>query len=592
MATKGSWSNQALTDNDLSDIMNELHSLVHKYKLFGVQLGVKLSDIEIIEADCSKSSDRLLEVISLRLKKDQALTWEGIYSALKSPSVGESQIAKGICTKYGRLTSESEKLSEKPQNKSFTSETLLKRTQQKVEIVKKRSEPEKEKAAYEARSGSKVQLKGRERSSQVHKELSEQREQKEVPIESESESSAASSSEEEVDKSEIHSEDFSEQEQNSGEEVRGKEYQKNSEQTTGGEYASESETEVKRKTVKSKGSQGEYGGKEKQKRDQQCDTGNRHKNSERDAQKRKQKVSKKSEIQSSSICGEDEMVSSPYYRGKAGKSQTAEETEPGKQISRKEAERQKEKGTAKLMKQNIAKEKAQYVLEEQYSDEEVKENPALKHMTPKQVQTKSKSKEKNEKSYSACTSEEDSEDEDWDSYDDRREDGGGRDSEQKSSNEENEEEETEHDDGSTSEEEVKETASGKSGESQREYSTTEGKDITRKRKQKEANDESDTGCGGRDQGPKKRGIIKKHRERSGSPTARGSSQEDSLEQPGSQGKRKQKGKGKGVRISKREKAQVPVRQMVLHLNVIISSLKLKVRVLEIFSSVSLADSAF
>ncbi|CAI8032740.1 hypothetical protein GBAR_LOCUS18483, partial [Geodia barretti] len=66
-----------------------------------------------------------------------------------------------------------------------------------------------------------------------------------------------------------------------------------------------------------------------------------------------------------------------------------------------------------------------------------------------------------------------------------------------------------------------------------------------------ANDESDTGCGGGDQWPKKRGVIKKHRERSNSPTARGSSQEDSLEQPGFKGKRKLKGKGKGVRISKK-----------------------------------------
>ncbi|CAI8055199.1 hypothetical protein GBAR_LOCUS30140, partial [Geodia barretti] len=121
------------------------------------------------------------------------------------------------------------------------------------------------------------------------------------------------------------------------------------------------------------------------------------------------------------------------------------------------------------------------------------------------------------------------------------------DSEQKSSNEE---EETEPDDGSstaTSEEEVKETASAKSEESKKEYSTTEGKGITRKRKQKEAKDESDTGCGGGDQGR----VIKKHRERSNSPTARGSSQEGSLEQPGFKGKRKVKGKGKGVRICKK-----------------------------------------
>ena len=177
--TCDTWSNQALTDKDLKDIINELHPLVHKYKLIGIQLGeIEYSDIKRIEAECSQQSDRMLEVISLRLQKTPALAWEDIYSALKSPSVGESQIAEGIRKRYGSRTRESEKPSEKQQNKSYTSETLLKRTQQKVEIVKKRSEPEKEKAAYEARSESKVQLKGRERSSQVRKELSEQRAEK------------------------------------------------------------------------------------------------------------------------------------------------------------------------------------------------------------------------------------------------------------------------------------------------------------------------------------------------------------------------------------------------------------------------------
>ena len=135
------------------------------------------------------------------------------------------------------------------------------------------------------------------------------------------------------------------------------------------------------------------------------------------------------------------------------------------------------------------------------------------------------------------------EDEDWGSDDDRSEDEEDRDSEQTSSNEE---EGTEHNDGSSTasseEEEVKKT-SGKSGEIKREYSTTERKGITRKGKQKEAND---TCCGSR---PKKRGVIKKHRERNNSPTTRVSSQEDSLEQPGFKGKRK--GKGKVVRISKK-----------------------------------------
>ncbi|CAI8046555.1 hypothetical protein GBAR_LOCUS25755, partial [Geodia barretti] len=290
-----------------------------------------MDEIEKIQMQYTDPNRCLLRILRIRLKQIPALTWNDIDRALRSRSVGESRLANAIRkdlpshdSSLGTALDQepprkgSEKVERKPKSTKkekhvregrtqkvrneqerdsdeevSESETLSekpKRTQHKVKIIKKHSEPEKDmkqegKPAHEAKSESKVQLKGRERSSQVRKELSEQRAQKEVPKESESESSASSSEEiVKANKSETHSEDSSEQEQNSDEEVRKKRYQKPLEQTTGDD-ASESETEVKRKTTKTKGSQSEYGGKEKQKRDQQCDTGNRHKSSERDTQK-------------------------------------------------------------------------------------------------------------------------------------------------------------------------------------------------------------------------------------------------------------------------------------------------------------------
>ena len=440
----------------LNVVFNALVPVANKYEFFGIQIGVEMDEVEKIQMQYTDPNRCLLRILRIRLKQIPALTWNDIDRALRSAGVGESRLANAIRkdlhshdSSLGTALDQepprkaSEKVERKPKSTKKVkhvvegrihkvrerdsdeevseSETRSKRTQHKVKIIKKRSEPEKEykrdmkqEAAHEAKS-ERVQLKGRERSSQICKQLSEERAQKEVPEKFESESSAASGSEEEVDKSETHSEDSSEQDQNSDEEVRGKErYQK--QQTTGDD--SESETEVKRKTTKTKGSQSEYGGKEKQRQwdpqsfgefspeEMAIDTGHRHKISDqkrkkfKEAKERVQKVPKEGKIKTYALCSEDEIVNSSYYGGKAGISLKTEETE---QIHSKEVEHHKRKATTKMMKQ---KERA-HVVDEQYSDEEVREKPALKHMTLKQVQTKSKAKEK---SYSASTGEEEIED--------------------------------------------------------------------------------------------------------------------------------------------------------------------------------------
>ena len=429
---------------DLNVVFDALVPVADKYEFFGIQIGVEMDEVEKIQMQYTDPNRCLLRILRIRLKQIPALTWNDIDRALRSRSVGEGRLANAIRkdlhshdSSLGTALDQepprkaSEKVERKPKStkkvkhvvegrtqkvrneqerdsdevsESETRSEKPKRTQHKVKIIKKRSEPEKE---YKRD----MKQESAHETSQVCKELTEQTEQKEVPEMSESESSASSSEEiVKANKSETHAEDSSEQEQNSDEEVRGKEYQKNSEQTTGDEYASESETEVK-KTTKTKGSQSEYGGKEKQRQwdgefspeEMAIDTGHRHKISDqkrKEAKERVQKVPKEGKIKTYALCSEDEIVNSSYYGGKAGISQKTEETE---QIHSKEVEHHKRKATTKMMKQ---KERA-HVVEEQYSDEEVREKPALKHMTLKQVQTKSKAKEK---SYSASTGEEEIED--------------------------------------------------------------------------------------------------------------------------------------------------------------------------------------
>ena len=108
MATGGMASfNRALSEEDLSDLVNQLHPVAYKYKVIGIQLKhLGLSDIKNIEAKYSDPLDRLLEVLSLRLQRVPALTWSSIYSALKSKSVDESLIAEGILKEYGHPSGE------------------------------------------------------------------------------------------------------------------------------------------------------------------------------------------------------------------------------------------------------------------------------------------------------------------------------------------------------------------------------------------------------------------------------------------------------------------------------------------------------
>ena len=97
--------NSELGEDDLWALCEALYPVNKKYKFFGLHIGVKKSEIDTIEAQQTDPGERLLEILSVRVKKTKPLTWNDIYAALRSDSVGEGKVADSIRKKYGHLFS-------------------------------------------------------------------------------------------------------------------------------------------------------------------------------------------------------------------------------------------------------------------------------------------------------------------------------------------------------------------------------------------------------------------------------------------------------------------------------------------------------
>ena len=105
MATSSQPSNTALSKKDLGALHNALYPARNSYKFLGLQIGVEIDEIESIEGKCTDHSDRLLAILSVRLKQIEPLTWNDIDTALRFQCVGESRTADSIRKKYPHLFS-------------------------------------------------------------------------------------------------------------------------------------------------------------------------------------------------------------------------------------------------------------------------------------------------------------------------------------------------------------------------------------------------------------------------------------------------------------------------------------------------------
>lgn len=92
-----------LGDDDLGDLHRALYPVRNKYKSLGLQIGVRIGEIECIESIYTDPGDRLLGILSVRVKKAEPLTWNDIDTALRLDCVGEGRTARDIQKKYGHL---------------------------------------------------------------------------------------------------------------------------------------------------------------------------------------------------------------------------------------------------------------------------------------------------------------------------------------------------------------------------------------------------------------------------------------------------------------------------------------------------------
>ena len=101
----GQTASKGLGEKHLGALFEALHPVSKKYNFLGLQIGVTKSEIEKIEAQHSDPDNRLLEILSVRLKNVKAITWNDIDKALRSGCVGESKVADGIRENYSHLFS-------------------------------------------------------------------------------------------------------------------------------------------------------------------------------------------------------------------------------------------------------------------------------------------------------------------------------------------------------------------------------------------------------------------------------------------------------------------------------------------------------
>ena len=95
--------NTRLDEKDLAELHRVLYPARNKCNSFGLQIGLGFDEIESIESNKTDSGDRLLAILSVRLNKDKPLTWNEIYSALRSKPVDKRRLAEEIRQKYGHL---------------------------------------------------------------------------------------------------------------------------------------------------------------------------------------------------------------------------------------------------------------------------------------------------------------------------------------------------------------------------------------------------------------------------------------------------------------------------------------------------------
>ena len=105
MASGSDQASSSLGEKDLGTLHSALYPARNSYKSLGLQLGVKIGEVESIESKYTDPGERLLGILRARMKKAEPLTWNDIDSALRLDCVDEGKTADDIRKKYRHLFS-------------------------------------------------------------------------------------------------------------------------------------------------------------------------------------------------------------------------------------------------------------------------------------------------------------------------------------------------------------------------------------------------------------------------------------------------------------------------------------------------------
>ena len=361
-SSKATPPNTELDEDDLKLLYNTLYRIRKKYASLGIQIGLKKSEIDDIEAHKLDPGKSLLEVLSIGLNKAQPLTWNDIYSALRSECVDEGGLAERIRQKYGHLfIPESRTGSESEQDHEILSE--------EIERVKKRSPKKQRGSDHQARVS-----KEQERSSEYEGTETVRSKKHVQEVESEDEEDAVLSRKEKKEKVRRKGAHYQYKEVHDKERPKGR--NKKESQSEPEEVVREKSKRKKKATHDKEESVKGYGD-----RDHYSDGEVSGK-----ARKRSKKHSKKREVytesESEASSDEDEMENSSFEDDTSQKGSARRKLTKHTQVKIKERYPQKEH-------RKDEKKKDAKFRDIQYSDEEVSTKSAKKLRKLKKVETES-----------------------------------------------------------------------------------------------------------------------------------------------------------------------------------------------------------
>ena len=84
----------------MSLVTQELTAVCEKWQYIGEEVGVEQSSLWDIHTKHSDPGDCLREVLRERLRNCATTTWGDIIAALRSPRIGDFQLADNLETKY------------------------------------------------------------------------------------------------------------------------------------------------------------------------------------------------------------------------------------------------------------------------------------------------------------------------------------------------------------------------------------------------------------------------------------------------------------------------------------------------------------